>query len=88
MTEVTGDIDTRPILSGKIGVKFNKTIYLQTIMAAALDPGTNHTDFISWAKTNGVEINGIAPARFVGRGMGIVAAQDIKVSALLEIKPK
>ncbi|XP_014561217.1 hypothetical protein COCVIDRAFT_33924 [Bipolaris victoriae FI3] len=47
-------------------------------MAAALDPGTNHTDFISWAKTNGVEINGIAPARFVGRGMGIVAAQDIK----------
>lgn len=49
-------------------------------MAAALDPGTNHTEFVSWAKSNGVEINGIAPARFVGRGMGIVAAQDIKVS--------
>lgn len=47
-------------------------------MAAALDPGTNHTDFVAWAKSNGVEINGIAPARFVGRGMGIVAAQDIK----------
>jgi hypothetical protein len=49
-------------------------------MAAALDPGAQHTKFVVWAEENGVEINGIAPAKFVDRGMGIVAAQDIKVS--------
>ncbi|KAF2820058.1 SET domain-containing protein [Ophiobolus disseminans] len=47
-------------------------------MAAALDPGEPHTKFVTWAKENGVDINGIAPARFVDRGMGIVAAKDIK----------
>lgn len=50
-------------------------------MAAALDPGEQHTKFISWAEEHGVSINGIAPASFVDRGMGIVAAKDIKVSA-------
>jgi hypothetical protein len=49
-------------------------------MTAALDPGEQHTKFIDWVKSNGVDINGIAPARFLGRGMGIVAAKDIKVS--------
>lgn len=49
-------------------------------MTAALDPGENHTRFVEWAEANGVEINGIAPARFVDRGVGIVAAHDIKVS--------
>lgn len=48
-------------------------------MAAALDPGAEHTRFVDWSKKNGVEINGIAPAQFVDQGMGIVAAQDIKV---------
>lgn len=49
-------------------------------MAAALDPGEQHTKFVAWAKENGVAIDGIAPARFINRGMGIVAAKDIKVS--------
>jgi hypothetical protein len=48
-------------------------------MAAALDPGEQHTKFVAWAEENGVDINGIAPARFADRGMGIVAAKDIKV---------
>ena len=48
-------------------------------MAMALDPGEEHARFISWAKNNGVEINGVAPAKFVGRGIGIVAARDLKV---------
>ncbi|KAI4946980.1 hypothetical protein J4E86_008603 [Alternaria arbusti] len=47
-------------------------------MTAALDPGEQHAQFVDWAKSNGVEIDGIAPARFSGRGMGIVAAKDIK----------
>ena len=49
-------------------------------MPVALDPGEDHTRFVDWANDHGVEINGIAPARFQGRGMGIVAAHDIKVS--------
>jgi hypothetical protein len=49
-------------------------------MAAALSPSEDHTRFVEWAENNGVDINGIAPAQFVGRGMGIVAAKDLKVS--------
>lgn len=50
-------------------------------MAAALDPGEQHTKFVAWAEEHSVDIDGIAPARFVDRGMGIVAAKDIKVSS-------
>ncbi|KAF2797743.1 SET domain-containing protein [Melanomma pulvis-pyrius CBS 109.77] len=52
-------------------------------MAAALSPSEEHTRFIVWAEKNGVEINGIAPAQFVGRGMGIVAARDLKAGERL-----
>lgn len=55
-------------------------------MAAAMDPGELHRQFVDWAQSNGVDINGIAPAQFKDRGMGIVAAKDIKVSTL-ELKP-
>ncbi|KAF2877097.1 hypothetical protein BDV95DRAFT_534519 [Massariosphaeria phaeospora] len=47
-------------------------------MALALDPGEAHTQFVDWAESNGVDINGIAPAKFLDRGMGIVAAKDLK----------
>ena len=50
------------------------------VMAAAMDPGEEHNNFVEWAQSSGVEINGIAPAQFKDRGMGIVAATDIKVS--------
>lgn len=52
-------------------------------MAAALSPGEQHTKFVAWAEDNGVTINGITPAKFIDRGMGIVAAKDIKVSTNL-----
>jgi len=57
-------------------------------MTAALDPGEQHTQFVDWATSNGVEIDGIAPARFSGRGMGIVAAKDIKVSPTHQSYPQ
>lgn len=47
---------------------------------AAIDPGEEHTRFVEWAENTGVKIDGIAPAKFVGRGVGIVAARKIKVS--------
>lgn len=49
-------------------------------MASAFDPGEEHTRFVEWAEKHGVDINGVAPAKFAGRGMGIVAAKDVKVS--------
>lgn len=49
-------------------------------MTPALDPGEEHAKFVEWAENNGVTINGIAPAKFVDRGMGIIAARDIEVS--------
>ena len=49
-------------------------------MTPALDPGEEHTKFVAWSEQNGVTINGIAPAKFVDRGMGIVAAHDLRVS--------
>ena len=52
-------------------------------MAAALDPGEEHTKFVDWAQENGVTINGIVPAKFVDRGMGIVAAKDLKVCTMI-----
>lgn len=55
-------------------------------MAAALNPGEEHTKFVTWAEENGVQINGIAPAKFVDQGMGIVAAKDIQVSQTITMK--
>ncbi|KAF2648297.1 SET domain-containing protein [Lophiostoma macrostomum CBS 122681] len=49
----------------------------------ALDPGQEHARFVSWAEKNGVTIDGVAPARFVGRGIGIVAARDLKAGERL-----
>lgn len=57
-----------------------------TTMAAALDPGEEHSIFVKWAKENNVDIDGVAPAKFVGRGMGIVATKDLKVSQLTKLR--
>jgi hypothetical protein len=48
-------------------------------------PGQEHVDFTQWAKRQGVQINGVAPARFPGRGLGIAAQEDIRVRDLLAI---
>lgn len=66
-------------------------------MAAALSPGEQHQFFIKWANKQGIEMNGVAPAKFVGRGIGIIAARDLEkgekivfvpVSALISIDSK
>ena len=54
------------------------------IMAAALPPGEQHEFFIKWANKQGIEMNGVALAKFAGRGIGIVAARDLIVSQVLE----
>jgi hypothetical protein len=39
-----------------------------------------HHDFTAWAVRNGLDINGIAPHRFPGRGLGIIAVKRHEVS--------
>jgi len=46
--------------------------------------GEKHDRFTQWAKERGVKINGVAPARFPGRGLGIAAKKDIKVQIALQ----
>ena len=41
-----------------------------------------HEHFTEWATEKGVEINGIRPHRFEGRGLGIIAEKDLKVRAI------
>jgi hypothetical protein len=49
-------------------------------MATVLSAGEEYDRFIEWAQNQGISIHGVAPAKFSGRGLGIVAAQDLKVS--------
>jgi hypothetical protein len=41
-----------------------------------------HHEFTAWAVKNGLNINGIAPHRFPGRGLGIVAVERHEVSLI------
>lgn len=43
-------------------------------------PGEEHLCFTQWAGSQGVEINGVAPAKFLGRRLGMVATRPIEVS--------
>ncbi|KAE8350286.1 SET domain-containing protein [Aspergillus coremiiformis] len=41
-------------------------------------PGKEHELFTEWALTQGVIANGVGPARFPGRGLGMIAARNIE----------
>jgi hypothetical protein len=45
-----------------------------------------HYEFTAWAVKIGLEINGIAPHRFPGHGLGIVAAERHEVGLVLPIR--
>lgn len=42
-------------------------------------PGENHEAFTEWSLSNGVVANGVTPARFPGRGLGMRATRKIEV---------
>lgn len=48
-------------------------------MARPQPAGEPHAAFTRWAEEQGVQINGIEPARIPGRGVGMVATRDIHV---------
>lgn len=52
-------------------------------MAPDWHPGKNHELFTEWAKSQGITINGVFPARFPGRGLGMMATKNIKVHLIL-----
>jgi hypothetical protein len=43
-------------------------------------PGIEHENFTKWAVAHGIKIKGVAPARFPGRRLGMIATRHIKVS--------
>ncbi|KAF2757560.1 SET domain-containing protein [Pseudovirgaria hyperparasitica] len=52
-------------------------------MAIVYSPGDEHDAFVKWAKEQGVQITAVAPARFEGKGLGLVAARDINAGECL-----
>ena len=46
-------------------------------------PGAHHEEFTAWAKQQGVQINGVGPARIPGQGLGIVAQRRVEVTKQL-----
>lgn len=51
-------------------------------MAMSSPPGPEHEQFTTWAKNQGVRINGVGPAKISGSGLGIIAQRRIEVSGL------
>ncbi|KAL4931982.1 uncharacterized protein BDV17DRAFT_301531 [Aspergillus undulatus] len=46
-------------------------------------PGPEHTAFTQWVVSHGVEIKGVAPARFPGRRLGMVATRVIEENEIM-----
>ncbi len=51
----------------------------------ALPPGEIHEIFTDWARGRGVKMNGVAPAKFFGQGLGIAATRKIEVTLFYAI---
>ena len=47
-------------------------------------PGEEHEQFTEWTISQGVIVNGVGPARFPGRGLGMRATRNINVRARVE----
>ncbi|KAK7537217.1 uncharacterized protein J3D65DRAFT_553925 [Phyllosticta citribraziliensis] len=56
-------------------------------MPLPASPGPEHDAFIAWAQARGVTINGVAPARLPGRGLGVVATREVKEGDVLVSVP-
>lgn len=56
-------------------------------MKPAWWPGEDHERFTEWAVSQGILVNGVAPARFPGRGLGMIATRDIQASPIPPISP-
>jgi hypothetical protein len=50
-------------------------------------PGKDHELFTDWAKSQGIAVNGVSPARFPGRGLGMIATRNIKEGEVMVAVP-
>ncbi|KAH8703824.1 hypothetical protein BGW36DRAFT_287519 [Talaromyces proteolyticus] len=50
-------------------------------------PGEEHAAFTQWAVEQGIEMNGVEPARFPGRGLGMVATKKIEANEVMVSVP-
>ena len=50
-------------------------------------PGPEHEQFTDWAQSQGIIANGVGPARFPGRGLGMIAMRNIEVYTLPSFTP-
>ncbi|GES65398.1 ribosomal N-lysine methyltransferase [Aspergillus terreus] len=50
-------------------------------------PGADHERFTEWALSQGIEVNGVSPARFPGRGLGMIATRNIEEDEAIVIVP-
>ncbi|KAL4894164.1 SET domain-containing protein [Aspergillus ambiguus] len=50
-------------------------------------PGEDHERFTKWALSQGIEMNGVSPARFPGRGLGMIATRDIEADEAIVVVP-
>ena len=52
---------------------------MKALNGVTYDIGREHEHFIEWAKSKGVEINGVRAGKRPGKGLGIFASHKIKV---------
>lgn len=45
-------------------------------------PANGHDRFARWAKDQGIQVNGVRPAKTPNGGLGIIANRNIKVFSL------
>lgn len=63
----------------KVYRKTSPTISLVDMDRPDWWPGEDHEAFTEWALAQGVIANSVTPARFPGRGLGMIATRKIKV---------
>ncbi|KAL4799389.1 hypothetical protein BDV19DRAFT_258128 [Aspergillus venezuelensis] len=51
-------------------------------------PGEQHEQFTEWAVSNGILVNGVGPARFPGRGLGMIAMRSIQENEAIVTVPR
>jgi hypothetical protein len=72
-------ISSRNLLQFVTNIKTKAGLNVVARLLKSLSGMEKHHDFARWASTEGIHINCIAPYRFEGRGLGIIAEKQLQV---------